>query len=619
MFKTCLNLFDKLYLQNEEKIIDGFKVGGNYIAYIATIHNDGKITMSERILNLKNSEYLGVHKKYLTYLSYYSGWINRNKTFFANAVSSTSHLYALNIALGKDTEKIIKAYEECNKELKKEDALIMNYYQNTVGYKTNEIDIRLIKEHVVAEIIPLLNDVALEIEDDKSEIYKLSDLRIKIFYVLEDEEKTKEIYKKEHERYLYLKSFNKNETAYIRDDGKIYGVPDFVNTVGDERKPTILNNSRNSETDKHAKYSFECSIEDSIKYSKLKSFIDQEFAKGNRNIYFKISDKEIILEPNSYNEDGPKRILGDVLKDTIWWHIEQQGKIGNMITDVQYIGGHSFNIKPISIKKTIFNENLFKNFEDKYNIYQQKCTLRDIEDLINVVYFKNILKYHYFTTDATMIRVKSEYIWIRDYIMKCKKGLYDWFYLNRTNYIEYFLSVQVDKIILEEFKFVSTHTDKGYFSLYHMLNVKETLSQYYLKNQKGEKTMQEIKNAVKNYILSEEPEIEIKNDSEFLFMVGQIAHYLLDKSEAKDKSEDAINRLLMCKPSKIKNNLRRLYKQYNYKIDMNLATRFNKVYSAVCLYEPQLKKTNEDLIIAGYINNNYFYTKTNKGEEENEQ
>ena len=63
----------------------------------------------------------------------------------------------------------------------------------------------------------------------------------------------------------------------------------------------------------------------------------------------------------------------------------------------------------------------------------------------------------------------------------------------------------------------------------------------------------------------------------------------------------------------IKEKLRNFYKKYNYDIDMN-GRRFKNLYAMILGYEADTK-VNQDMIIAGYLNNNLIYESDKKEEE----
>ena len=106
------------------------------------------------------------------------------------------------------------------------------------------------------------------------------------------------------------------------------------------------------------------------------------------------------------------------------------------------------------------------------------------------------------------------------------------------------------------------------------------------------------------------------SDDEYYFGVGQIVSYLLSKNKGKKKPHSLANPFINAKDNKvIKEKLRNFYKKYNYDIDM-YGRRFKNLYAMILGYEADTK-VNQDMIIAGYLNNNLIYESDKKEEEIN--
>lgn len=109
---------------------------------------------------------------------------------------------------------------------------------------------------------------------------------------------------------------------------------------------------------------------------------------------------------------------------------------------------------------------------------------------------------------------------------------------------------------------------------------------------------------------------KIENDMEYYFAVGQTAYYLLSLSKSSNKNQSLINPFLNAKNDYVvKDNLRKLYKKYNYAISIN--NKFKKLYSMVLGYKPK-DKVDQDMLLAGFLSNNLLYEKNENKEKEGE-
>lgn len=107
----------------------------------------------------------------------------------------------------------------------------------------------------------------------------------------------------------------------------------------------------------------------------------------------------------------------------------------------------------------------------------------------------------------------------------------------------------------------------------------------------------------------ENKEDYIESDKEYFYAVGQLTSYLLGKSKGKNKPLSLANPIINAKNDKtIKENLFRLYKKYNYDLDLKKDIRFKKLYSMVLGYEVE-GKIQGDLITAGYLSGNIIFEK----------
>ena len=102
----------------------------------------------------------------------------------------------------------------------------------------------------------------------------------------------------------------------------------------------------------------------------------------------------------------------------------------------------------------------------------------------------------------------------------------------------------------------------------------------------------------------------ISNDEEFLFIAGQLAHFLATKSKVLIPTNKLINKYYKATTiSKIQQLLTIDFNRYSY--DENLESRINRIYSEIMLYSPE-KDTikNKNVLMAGLYADNLFYKST---------
>ena len=90
-----------------------------------------------------------------------------------------------------------------------------------------------------------------------------------------------------------------------------------------------------------------------------------------------------------------------------------------------------------------------------------------------------------------------------------------------------------------------------------------------------------------------------------------VSYTHLSLSKGKSNPQSLLHPFINAKSNEvIKEQLRTLYKKYNYTIEQN-SKRFNNLYGMIISYKPE-GKINQDMILAGYLRNNLIYEKVNK-------
>ena len=103
----------------------------------------------------------------------------------------------------------------------------------------------------------------------------------------------------------------------------------------------------------------------------------------------------------------------------------------------------------------------------------------------------------------------------------------------------------------------------------------------------------------------------VENDNEFAYAAGQVIYYLLDKSEAGNKSHALLEPFLQkTDPDQFKIAISRTFARYKHAITFYKG-RFEKLVAEVLSYEPdETLKSLLPMILAGYFAECVIYQKS---------
>lgn len=105
--------------------------------------------------------------------------------------------------------------------------------------------------------------------------------------------------------------------------------------------------------------------------------------------------------------------------------------------------------------------------------------------------------------------------------------------------------------------------------------------------------------------------MELENDKEYYFAVGQMADYLISLNKTSKKKSSLINPFLNAGTDEmLKERLTQYYKKYNYNIDYG-SKRVNNLLSMIKGYEPD-SKVDQDMIMMGFTCSSLIYEKGEK-------
>ena len=635
MIKECIEIFQEELKKDPNLILKSYlPKDGKYI--LVTMKENEDWALSEpltikydkktKIIDGENS----LNYDFIKYLDYHSNILDSNKSMDFKKLIQSSNYYSIffkeNIYPKEESAKIIlsRIYElldsgkfsldkideeksifkeeiyagldfEDVEKFKKFFSSILRYFdtlkdpytkykdkESKVLYEENENILGIVNTEEVEKIRNwLIKNL------DKFNLNPDNKTYFKIFFVYEDKEKTKRAYKREQERYLRSNSFNKNK--YNKEiDGKIFGLSN--NNMGlNEKKPYLSN------FDRIINEPYLISTEDAEIQKTFFDYLDNLVRRQIYRVYFDIKREKILENDFDLNEDfkGYELFLYPDKNEAAILSYKQYTK--NLfdidITFKEYIKeNYGKDAKEDDIKKQ----------KSKYSYMTKRS---DVMKNVDWVYFYN---YFYKNRDSL------ENLNIKDGNLKLiiiNHGQ------NALNFIlngkEKYFEKNLDSLMFDSIKYSlsNNYFNKAIAQFNYYLSFKD----YFEKNIGGlfmtlQKDMKEKIRSGGNF--------EFESDEEFLFGIGQILRYLLDKSNIGDKNLTFIREYLdNDNQKKIVEKLKKLIFRYGHNIKVIKNSNLNGLISKVLSYEYKGKKVDDKYIICGFLDEVYIYNKKNNSEE----
>lgn len=599
MLKDCLEIFESILRQEGDKIIidNHIPADGTYVVvdicddkFEVRDFFDIKFDKKKKVIEGKNNLYYENVRMY----DYYSKLIEMNKSIDLKKIIHSNNYLSFwvkkeSIQNNKLTNGIIDNYYNVLKEpLKK--------YQTKS--KSKEIYKKLEKKLGKVDD-KLLDRIRFWI---KQNIFNLGiDIKnkdyLKIFFQFKDKnDKTIALYQKESERYFVPNIYNKNDYNETINE-EVYGLPSD-NMGLNAKKPYLETKTR------RLSVPYLINNEEALLQKKFFDYLSSCATQQKFNIYINTDKDEEITKDNIIAKEN-----GDLLKDNDFRGIYLRIQKGTSLEIIDYdiISGYRYNLKD----KFDYYMYIDIDFElikgkeiDYYSTYDNKS---QIQNLLNEIYFSKFLKGNYFT-EPKEIKLNDNVV--KRNLLTCRNSIFNWLYKGYYNDIEAVLnraSLEITKNSIAN----------GYNILaIHEFNLRWSFIEYF----KGEGKMADFLNEIKTNLreklnCKDDNKLnKIESDTEYYFAVGQEAYYLLSLSKSNNKNQSLINPILNAKGDDIlKDKLMKLYKKYNYTMGFSHG-RASKLYSMILGYKPE-NKVNQDMIIAGFLNNNLIYEKKEDNEE----
>ena len=591
MTYDLINSF-KEYFKNNKVVLDSYKMDDGYY-YL--IKNDG--TLKKLIIKKNEPDDYELYK-YLKIRDFYSKYLNSNKaldTGYTETIGKekysmlkkicSNNIYTLffknKFVLGlcneqatKDAvptdifEKGINKYYESLQKLgtKKEEKIILDE-----GYKPEEIEKQ--KNNMIIAFRSVYKDF---LNEDKPK----DGIWIKIFLEADEDE-----YRRVGNIYFSLKLFNTNDNN-VNVEEKVYGVNNY-NYGLNSKKPYL---------------------ELKTTPYKISSLISKEEISILNNIYIWLYSnglRENVLKlPLNWNFKGIPQEKDEINNKNMYL-IKVAGNNGvARVDDFEYITNFSTKIRPFKCKDYIRKEG--SEFKTT-NIYALEMYTNNTWIANNPKNERNYLRDSYYDYES---RIAKSMIsnWKKDLLRTYSNVFLDLFQKQeKWNFVK-----KIDEIaihIIENTLIEELEKNKSYiYTPLNCMNLWIAFKTYF--NEEGEDEEMKI-----NHIQDDCLEIYMQNgkietDEQYYYFAGQLAFYLLNKSKASKLTQDVTGPFIKATNlKKLKAELRFLYEKYNYDIYLN-SPKFNNIFSQIWLQEPESSvKENKDVILAGMLANNIFYTK----------
>lgn len=571
MIDEALEVFKKIYDKEEEKLVVNKHIPKDG-TYILVNIKSGKIIEKLNIFYDKKSKKIdGELNQYYGYFrafDYYSNLVDMNKPMDPKKTIHSNQIYSFfikkdSIRENKLTKSIIEGYKKnlLNPEEK------YNSKEGKELYKNIAEKLPKIEKDIVEDIFLWIEDNVNEnlLENDNKKDY------LKIFFVEEDLDKSLELFKNEHKRYIIPNIFNSND--YNKKIGEtIYGLSN--NNMGLNAKKAFLENKT-----RRVSTPYLVNTDEILLQYAFYNYLLPEVKQGNYFIYF--SENEII--PRTYKEgcpNGAKYLLNASYSKDV---------------DIK-----NFNVISKNSSEEIninFKEILHQKKKDTDEIEYGNLNREKMMNNINKILFYNSLLGNFLLSDGDL-DIKD--IEIKKLLMKYRNAFYKWFYLNDEAEVK----KNIRKIYLDA---VMVAIGNGYFfKASQQLDFGFCLEKYFYGKSELMEEIMNVKEVFLNHTLSEE-DWEFLNDEEYFFAVGQILAYINYMRNSKAKSLNFIKQLTFVKNIDVlKEKIKKIVISYSHIFETK-NKKINRTVSNISLYQP--KEIRIDILLAGFTADIIFFKK----------
>ena len=568
MIDEALEVFKKIYDKEGEKLVVNKHIPKDG-TYILVNIKSGKIIKKLNIsYDKKVDREFNYYYRYVKAFDYYSNLVDMNKPMDPKKTIHSNQIYSFfikkdSIRENKLTKSIIEGYKKnlLNPEEKYNSKEAKELYKN-IAEKLPKIE-KDIVENIFLWIEDNVNKNLLE-NDNKKDY-------LKIFFVEDNLDKSLELFKNEHKRYLIPNIFNSND--YNKKIGEtIYGLSN--NNMGLNAKKAFLENKT-----RRISTPYLVNTDEILLQYAFYNYLLPEVKQGNYYIYF--LENEII--PRTYKEgcpNGAKYLLNASYSKDV---------------DIK-----NFNVISKNNDEEIiinFKEILHQKKKDTDEIEYGNLNREKMMNNINKILFYNSLLGNFLLNDGDL-DIKD--IEVKKLLMKYRNSFYKWFYLNDETEVK----KNIRKIYLDA---VMVAIGNGhFFKASQQLDFGFCLEKYFYGKSELMEEIMNVKEVFLNHTLSEE-DWEFLNDEEYFFAVGQILAYINYMRNSKAKSLNFIKQLTFIKNIDVlKEKIKKIVISYSHIFETK-NKKINRTISNISLYQP--KEIRIDILLAGFTADIIFFKK----------
>ena len=571
MIDEALEVFRKIYDKEGEELVVSKHIPKDG-TYILVNIKSGKIIEKLNISYDKKTKKIdGELNQYYGYFrafDYYSNLVDMNKPMDPKKTIHSNQIYSFfikkdSIRENKLTKSIIEGYKKnlLNPEEK------YNSKEGKELYKNIAEKLPKIEKDIVEDIFLWIEDNVNEnlLDNDNKKDY------LKIFFVEDNLDKSLELFRNEHKRYLIPNIFNSND--YNKRIGEtIYGLSN--NNMGLNAKKAFLENKT-----RRISTPYLVNTDEILLQYAFYNYLLPEVKQGNYFIYF--LENEII--PKTYKEgcpNGAKYLLNASYSKDV---------------DIK-----NFNVISKNNDEEIiinFKEILHQKKKDTDEIEYGNLNREKMMNNINKIFFYNSLLGNFLLNDGDL-DIKD--IEVKKLLMKYRNSFYKWFYLNDEAEVK----KNIRKIYLDA---VMVAIGNGhFFKASQQLDFGFCLEKYFYGKSELMEEIMNVKEVFLNHTLSEE-EWELSNDEEYFFAVGQILAYINYMRNSKAKSLNFIKQLTFVKNIDVlKEKIKKIVISYSHIFETK-NKKINRTISNISLYQP--KEIRIDILLAGFTADIVFFKK----------
>ena len=600
MFEECLEVFKRELDYDNNLILDEYiPADGSYIIVDAEgkIKNYQDIKLDKKKRGTSEAVVKGSYFKEICFYDYHSKLISMNKPIDSKVIHSNNYL---SFAVKKEsitsklTEAIIDNYYDIlknplEKKYKKSKEASKIYQNFEKEYSPVNIEIlekcrSWIKQHIFSI------DKLVQIDLGKKDYLKIF---FEVFEVgEEDNKKNRELFIQEDNRYIFPNIYNSNDYN-VEVEGKIQGIPD--NNLGmNAKKPFLSIKTRKNPA------SYLLDGDTALLQKQFFEYLMNFASNGKNNVYVDTVNNKI----EAYGDKEERKKFAGI--EAGYYLRIQKGKeleiqVQDNLVNYQDKLLLNFNYQDF-FKMNIEN---YPEYTKDIGIHSKRTS---VGRLINEIFFSKYLLTNYFT-DASDISVKDSVL--KRMIVMYRNVIFDWIYKGIDNNFE----TAEKRFALDLIKnaLINNYTLRAMTQLNLHWSFKDYFAE--LKQQGGEKMAEvatEIRESIKERVMSKEKVKMPVNDKEYYYAVGQLAAYFISLSKASKKSQSMINPVINISDDRVlKERLIQLYKKYNYAIE-HYNVRFKNLFAMILAYKPDArtdKQTKDEMILFGYMDSNSIYTK----------